>query len=168
MPISAAIDCPAVAIVRFVRENEAAATPAAYASGLNAALERIFTSAYWLNKAEFSDVRQQFDSTGSLGQGWDSQGADPPNSIARTRAKRIIDLLETTSLPPARVTPTVEGGIALSFVGESRRAVVEVYNTGEIAAAIYSDQGEPMVWELEPNEAEVLDSIRQIRAHLAV
>jgi len=54
----------------------------------------------------------------------------------------------------------------VSFVEGSNRAVIEVYNTGEIAAATYSDQGEPVVWELNNTGSTLLDAIHQIRVRL--
>ncbi len=166
MPVSTVMDDPTTGIDGFISENDEAITSAAYAPAIRAFLEHIYTSAYWMNKAPFSDFREQLNLMASLGHGWDSQGAAPPNANARTVVKRILGLLETASLPPTRLTPTVEGGIALSFVEDSSRAVIEVYNTGEIAAATYSDQGEPAVWEFDPNEVAILDCIRKIRVHL--
>jgi hypothetical protein len=167
LPAHEAVQSPMVGIYRVVGRNDEAVTSLAYATGLHAALEQIYRSDFWQSKLRFANARQRLKATASLAHGWDRHGAEPPNAIARTLAATILDLLETASLPPTSLTPTVEGGIALSFVEGASRAVIEIYNTGDIAAATYSDEGEPRVWEPGPTEVPLLDSIRQIRVHLA-
>ena len=144
--------------------NDEAMTSNAYATNLRTSLEQ---STFWQTKQRFANARQRLSAAAALAYGWDSYGSEPPNATARSLAARILDLLETAALAPTQLTPTVEGGIALSFVEGNTRALIEIYNTGEIAAAMYSDRGEPTVWELEPAEAPLLGSIEQIRVHLA-
>jgi hypothetical protein len=167
LPSPEAIHGPTIGIYRVTGRNDEAVTSPAYATSLHTAFEQILGSAFWLTKVRFAGVRRRLDATASLAQGWDSYGSEPPNAIARGLAERILDLLEAAWLAPTQLTPTVEGGIALSFVEGESRAVIEIYNTGEIAAATYSDQGEPRAWELEPAEARLRGSIEQIRVHLA-
>lgn len=155
-----------IGIYRFIG-NDAAVTSSAYAATLRISLEEDYKSAFWRAKGCFEDARRRLSAIGHLTRGWDSDGSEPPNAAARDLAARILDLLETAALPPTQLTPTVEGGIALSFVEGSSRAVIEIYNSGEIAAATYSDQGEPAVWELEPTGVPLLGAIEQIRVHLA-
>jgi hypothetical protein len=71
------------------------------------------------------------------------------------------------SVVRVRLAASVEGGIALSFVRINKRAVIEIYNTGEVAAATYSNDGEPAVWELEPSGDALLRTVDQIRVYLA-
>jgi hypothetical protein len=157
---------PPAGIDRLIGNDEAV-TSKAYATSLRASIAQIYRSAFWQTKARFADARQRLSAIAALAHGWDSYGSEPPNANARSLAARILDLLETASLVPAQLTPTVEGGIALSFVEGNTRAVIEIYNTSEIAAATYSDQGEPTVWEIEFTEAQLLTSIERIRVHLA-
>lgn len=167
MPIAAqeAIHRPTIAIYR-VDQNDEVIISETYASVLPS-LERIDWSEFWRSKARFTEARQRLNETASLARGWDTYDAESPNIVARTRAAKILDVLETASLPPTRLTPTVEGGIAVSFLAGANRAVIEIYNSGEIAAATYSDEGEPTVWELDETEARLLSAINQIRVHLA-
>jgi hypothetical protein len=162
-----ALQRPTVGIYRSIGRNDEAETSKAYGTSLQTALEQIYRSTFWRTKAHFADARQRLSATASLAHGWDGYGSEPPNANASSLAARILDLLETASLVPTQLTPTVESGIALSFVEGNSRAVIEIYNTGEIAVATYSDQGEPTVWEVEPAEAPLLGSIEQIRVHLA-
>lgn len=160
-----ALQRPTVGIYRSIGRNDEAVTSKAYETSLQTSLEQ--KSTFWRTKVHFADARQLLSATASLAHGWDGYGSEPPNANASSLAARILDLLETASLVPTQLTPTVEGGIALSFVEGNSRAVIEIYNTGEVAAATYSDQGEPTVWALEPTEAPLLGSIEQIRVHLA-
>jgi hypothetical protein len=148
-------------------DNDEAMTSNSYRASLRSSLEQIYKSAFWQNTMRLADARQRLSNIGSLAHGWDSYGSEPPNATARSLAARILGLLDAASLVPTQLTPTSEGGIAFSFVEGSTRAVIEIYNTGEIAAATYSNQGEPTVWEIEPTEAPLLGSIEQIRVHLA-
>ena len=166
-PSLEALQRPTVGIYRVIDPNDEAVTSQAYATSLQIALEHINRSAYWRTKAHFADARQRLSNTGHLAHGWDGYGSESPNATARALASRILGLLEMASLAPTQLTPTVEGGIAISFVEGSSRAMIEIYNTGEIAAATYSEQGEPSVWEIGPTEAPLLGSIGQIRVHLA-
>lgn len=169
MPLAAygVVHRPTIGIYHVVGQNDEAMTSGVYAIFRGAVLEQIRRSAFWLSKARFAEARQRLNATASLAHGWDTYGAESPNDVARTGAAKILDVLESASLPPTRLTPTVEGGIAVSFVEGSNRAVIEIYNTGEIAAATYSDEGEPAVWELDETDARLLGAIDKIRVHLA-
>ena len=156
-----------IGIYRVVGQNDEAVTSPTYATGLRTALEQIYKSAFWMSKARFAQARQRLNETAFLAHGWDTYGAESPNDLARTLADKILNVLETASLPPTRLTPSVEGGIAMSFVEGSNRAVIEIYNTGAIAAATYSDEGEPAVWELDSETDALQGTIAQIRVHLA-
>jgi hypothetical protein len=170
MPISSppieTLQGPAVGLYRFI-SDDGVAMSSAYATSLQTSLEEIYRSTFWRTKASFADARLRLSAIARLAHGWDGYSSEPPNANARSLAAKILDLLETASLVPTQLTPTVEGGIAFSFVEVDSRAVIEIYNTGEIAAATYSDQGEPTVWEPESTEAPLLGSIEQIRVHLA-
>jgi hypothetical protein len=166
-PVSEANYRPMAGIYGVIGQNDEAVTSPAYATGLRSALEQIFKSSFWLTKARFADARQRLNATASLAKGWDSYDSEPPNAAARDLAAKILNVLEAAALAPTQLTPTVEGGIALSFVEGRSRAVIEVYNSGEIAVATYSDRGEPAVWDVEPADAPLLHSIEQIRVHLA-
>ena len=161
------IQKPTIGIYRLVGRNDEAVTAGAYANLLDALLEQMGRSAFWRSKTHFTEARQQLEATESLLQGWDSYGAEPPNDVARTVAAQILDVLESAPLSPTRLAPSVEGGIAVSFVKGSNRAMIEIYNTGQIAAATYSDEGEPAVWELDPTDTQLQGAIEQIRVYLA-
>ena len=127
-------------------------------------IDRIRESAFLLNKESFAELRRRLYATSALRTGWDSHDADPPNANARRLATKLLDLLEALSLPPRSLAPAADGGIAISFIEGSRRAVIEIYNTGEMAAATYSDESEPAVWELDETSASM--TAERIRVYL--
>jgi hypothetical protein len=82
-------------------------------------------------------------------------------------AARVLALLEEAALPPSQLIPSVEGGIALSLAGENVRAEIEIYNTGEIAAVTYSEQSEPIAWDIDSRDDAIESGIERIRVHLS-
>jgi len=130
------------------------------------ALLAVQQSAYLTSKAIFSQARESLNSARALKPDWADHLADRPNEAACSLASRVLDKLEANFLPPTRLMPSVEGGIALSFVEEERRAEIEVYNTGEVIAATYAGQCEPVVWALADTEHALETTIDQIRVHL--
>jgi hypothetical protein len=138
-----------------------------YTEPLNAALAELHRSSFWQTKVSFEEARARLNGTATLRHGWDTYGAEAPNDDARKLAAGILDLLEASLLPPTRLMPSAEGGIALAFVSGDCQAGIEIYNTGEIAAATWSAQGAPIVWDLENSESALKKAIEQIRVHLA-
>ena len=115
----------------------------------------------------FDEARRRLSEAASLKQGWDTYDADPPNLTARQIATKVLRLLERGYLCPARLLPSSEGGIAISFVRNARRAEIEGYNSGEIAAVIYGSDKESVAWDLSAIEEEITEAIETIRVHLA-
>lgn len=126
-----------------------------------------FESHFWEKKALFDDARVRLAQARALQPGWDTYGSEPPNETATALAAQVLALLEAASLPPLRLLPSSEGGIAISFVKGALRAGIEIYNTGEIAAATYTQQDQPVVWELDGSKAAIKDTIEQIRVRFS-
>lgn len=161
-------DCrPTIGFYRAFGQNDEAMTSKVYANELRAALAEVYRSTFWLSMARFAEARQRLRNTVALERGWDTYGAESPNDVARALAGRILDHLEASLLPPTRLMPSVEGGIAMSFVEGDNRAEIEIYNTGEVAAATYSGQSEPEVWELANTGSALKNAINRIRVRLA-
>jgi hypothetical protein len=159
---------PAIGLCWSFGQDDEAVTSQVYPKDPRAAREEIFgTSAFWPSKARFEEARLRLNATVSLQQGWDTYGAESPNHVARSLASRILNALEASVLPPTHLMPSVEGGIAMSFVEGDNRAEIEIYNTGEVAVATYSGQGEPAVWELDCTDSALQNAIDKIRVHLA-
>ena len=114
----------------------------------------------------FQEVRQRLRATLTLVDGWDTYGAEAPNDLARARSAEILMLLELVSLSPISLRPSAEGGIAMSFVESGQRAEIEIYNTGDILTAEYSETGAPVVHEIDAATHTLMAAIRHIRVHL--
>ena len=158
---------PPIGIYRTFDQNDEAVTSQVYGRALSAKLEEIYKSDYWRSKARFVEVRGRLNSTVTLACGWDTYGAEAPNDVARALARKILDALEADLLPPTRLMPSAEGGIAISFVEGDNRAEIEIYNNREIVAATYSGFSEPRAWELSNTESALKNAITEIRVHLA-
>ncbi len=148
---------------------EEALTPNAVADRAIARFkEQALRSEYWRGRALFDDAWRRLRATEWLKPDWDTYGADAPNAIARDLAAKVLIALSERSLPPARLMPSVEWGIAITFVADDRRATVEAYNTGELGAVVYAGSGEPSAWEVGDSPEALVEAIRKIRVHLAV
>ena len=158
---------PAIGFYRNFGQNDMAETSQVYAKDLGNALNEIYRSAFWRSTARFAEARRRLNTTVSLEHGWDTYGAETPNDVARALAARILYLLEEDALPPTRLLPSAEGGIAMSFVEGDNRAEIEIYNTGEVAAVTYSAHSEPVAWELSNADSALKNAIIDIRVHLA-
>lgn len=149
-----------------VDPNEDAASRA-YKRVFDSVASSLRQSTFLTTKALFAQAQESLESTATLEPNWDSYGAEPPNETARALTLHILSSLEVSCLPPTRVMPSVEGGIGLAFVEQDKRADVEVYNTGEVAAAIYSGLGAPETWAVGDTERSLKTTIDRIRVHLA-
>lgn len=154
---------PSIGINCFEEHADAAENSALRAWSRAHARQQGSMSFFWQNKARFEEARDRLGRTARLNQDWDTYGGDPPNDLARTIAATVLRALEADALPPVRLLPSVEGGIAITFAEENGRAEIEIYNTGEIAAAAYSGTEDPTAWEFGANEDEIKTAINRIR-----
>jgi hypothetical protein len=157
---------PTVGVYRILRQDDEAITARLYKVFHDSALNSINQSAFLTKKTRFEEARQQVNNIFWPELSWYTYGVEAPNYIARRQAAKILDVLETASLPPARLMASAEGGITMSFVEGKNRAEIEAYNTGEIAAATYSGQSAPTVWELTDEHSDLEQAVVQIRVRL--
>jgi hypothetical protein len=144
-----------------------AITAGAYLKALERGIDR---SSFWRAKRAFQDARTRLKTLTDLSAGWDTYDAEPPAPLACTLAVDVLDCLEAAALPPDRIKPSVEGGIAMSFVNGENRAEIEIYNSGEIALASYSNQTEPIIQEWNSAESDMSalkKGVAEIRVRLA-
>ncbi|MFB2969201.1 hypothetical protein ACE1CD_09540 [Aerosakkonema sp. BLCC-F183] len=102
----------------------------------------------------------------NLPANWDSYGANPPNSIALFWGRESLTVLFEMNFPPTQITPSVEEGVGICFIRGKKYADLECFNTGEILAVISDGQGNPNVWEVNPNREEIKISLERIRVYL--
>jgi hypothetical protein len=121
-------------------------------------------STFWQRKLKFIEARRSLRSMAFPEEGWHPYGTEPPNLLARGVTARVLNMLEQLALPPSQLTASAEGGIGLAFVDRTRRAMIEIYNDGDIVVGTYSLQGTPDTWET--SSAEIRDTIERLRVYL--
>lgn len=120
-----------------------------------------------VSEVRFDEARRRLLEAASLEKGWDTYDTDPPNAVAVDLATGILGLLEKSQLRPARLLPSSEGGVGISFVDKGRRAEIEIYNSGEMAAVTYGGEQESLAWDLGDGESAITEAIERIRVHLS-
>ncbi|HYA40601.1 MAG TPA: hypothetical protein VEF34_04830 [Syntrophobacteraceae bacterium] len=102
----------------------------------------------------------------SVQDNWNGQGSAAPNAYAIRNAEEVIELLHQKGLAAHRISPSADEGVAISFLKGDRHALIECYNDGEIAAAIYQNHGEPETWECGSSRDELNETIDKIDEYL--
>jgi len=102
-----------------------------------------------------------------LEQDWDSYGAEPPNDLAVSLAKKLVRVLGQQGLPPPCINPSAEEGVCVSFRAGRLYADIECFNSGEILAATSDGEGERRVWEVASRESEITKAAHLIRTFLS-
>lgn len=112
----------------------------------------------------FDACRRALQEMNNLKKGWDGYDADPPNEVAERRGMEVLDaLLELEKFQPARLSPSVEGGVVFSFFSRDLYADIECFNSGEVVAVTSKPHEEPTVWEVgTPGNHSLLESLEQI------
>jgi hypothetical protein len=111
---------------------------------------------------QFEELYAAIAFTNQLKNNWDGYGAHVPNETARAAATAVLDCLFARAVEPARIVPTAEGGIGLSFSGKNRRyADIECFNSGEILAVTSDRISEPTVWAVDV-EASLDETVERI------
>jgi hypothetical protein len=111
----------------------------------------------------FKKAEQKLEDMNKLLRNWNSYGAEPPNDETRTRATKVLTVLQERFFPPTKVVPSSEGGVAICFIRDDRYADIEFLNTGEILAVTYRGAEEPTVWPIENDTLDL--AIDRIRRH---
>jgi hypothetical protein len=128
-------------------------------------MQRSVLNSQYIKRVQRIEVLiQQMTGLSKLEQGWDSYGAMPPNKWALGAALRFLISGGATDLLPARVLASAEGGVALRFVFEEKRALIEFLNSETIELMLYDEAG-----TLHPEVEETLDEgkiLRALKAHL--
>jgi hypothetical protein len=106
--------------------------------------------------------QNQLKSLRSLKDDWNGYGSSAPNNIALRNSQTVLDILHRINFPPISIVPSAEDGIAISFAIGKSRAIIECYNDGNIAAAMYKIDSEPLVWNVGISEEDIKESINQI------
>ena len=117
----------------------------------------IYKTKPWILK-----FQNQLKSFRSLKDDWNGYGSLAPNNIAIRNSQTVLDILHVLNYSPSSVLPSAEDGIAISFCNGKKRAIIECYNDGNIAAAIYEIDSEPLVWNVGISEEDIKESVNRI------
>jgi len=101
-----------------------------------------------------------------LNDNWDSYGAPKPESVAIKNAHAILKPLSEVRFNPAKIMPSVEGGICFLFVSGNKYADIECDNDGDIIAGMSDRTNEPVIWSVTNNREGVMQSIERIKNFL--
>ena len=75
---------------------------------------------------------QALQSLAELKSDWDTYGAEPPNNTALRLAREALGRLHQAACLPDTIVPSVEAGVAFSFVNGRKHADIEFTNDGEV------------------------------------
>jgi hypothetical protein len=79
----------------------------------------------WLTR--FDEALRRF---AKLQANWDSYGSSPPARLALNRARSLLEDIWEYRLKPARIAPTVDQGVMISFLGPYGFSRIECLETG--------------------------------------
>jgi hypothetical protein len=112
---------------------------------------------------------ERLESFRNLAPGWDNYDAEPPNEAAMANARSVLRVIWTSDTAPSIriISPSVEGGVALVFVGNGRKyADIECFNDGEILAITSEGTADPAVWSIHAGDGQLRHAIEVITAFL--
>jgi len=112
------------------------------------------------------ECHRQLEELLRLERDWDSYGAEPPNDLAVSLAKKVVRVLSQQGLSPPCINPSAEEGVCISFRAGRLYADMECFNSGEILAATSNGEGQRRVWEVESRDSEIIEAARRIRKFL--
>ncbi len=92
-----------------------------------------------------------------LEHGWDSYDAEPPSGWAVSNAEEFLRVSEKAGLFPSHVSPSVVGGVGITFRHSFRRHAYVEFENDETASVLYSfDKRDPQVDMFEAKDYSVI------------
>jgi hypothetical protein len=103
---------------------------------------------------------------GSLPAGWDGYGAAPPAVPAIQNAEGFLRSIPASGPFPELLSPSVVGGVGLTFAGEAGEVYVEFYNDGRVYAVFSDGRADPAVMRVSAGPDGFDALAREIRGYL--
>ena len=101
-----------------------------------------------------------------LNAGWDSYSAEPPSMLALHYATEFLYALFSSDIEPARIAPSVVGGVGITVKNAARKVYVEFYNDG-MTHALYAKKGqEPFSYPVRTENNGFRSLTAEIQQHL--
>ena len=93
----------------------------------------------------FVQIASDLESVFGLPDNWDAYGAPEPSQLARDMATSVLHGLSRYEIPPDRVVPVAEGGVAFVFLVSKGYMDIEVTNEGDVLIGVNVEDREPTV-----------------------
>ena len=115
----------------------------------------------------FDVLRRSLSQLASMLDDWNRYGSPAPSARSIVRAQQVLDSLQSESLPPKRVLPSAEGGVAFVYLSETEnRAVIESLNSDEIFILLYDRRGNSKTLDWSQSRLAQKSLLRELRDHL--
>jgi hypothetical protein len=102
-----------------------------------------------------------------LNPGWDGEGAPVPNEVSLRWATRLVEAAHGLEVEPNAVMACVDGGVSLLFARQSRKALIECFNEGDVTAVLADATGSEEAWMISETPINLTASVMRIRDFLA-
>ena len=147
------------------QHSYSAGRPASALRAVEREMLKSATNSHYIRRIQrLETLIEQTKELSNLKEHWDSYGATPPNDWAIGAALRFLISGVAMDIQPAKVLPSAEGGIALRFVLEKKRALVEFLNSKSVDVMLYDEAG-TLDSEVEETEDEGR-ILHVVKAHL--
>lgn len=145
-------------LVRFVRQDEG--TERQVLKSFQA-----YRGPSWLHK-----VHDQLTAWEVLDDSWDGAGAARPSILALRNARALVSSFNEFMLEPDNISPSVIGGVGLTFAEGALEVFVEILNSGEVFAAFIPHTTDsplpPRAFRVDPSTAGFEELAKEIADHL--
>jgi hypothetical protein len=115
-------------------------------------------------RLQYWHLKEKLQALGSLSIDWDSYGTGPPNANSIELAAEFLGSLFESDLLPDRVVPSAEGGVGFAFLAAIGQADIEIFNDGDVLAAVYPPDELTQVWEA--SLADIHLTVQRLREFL--
>lgn len=133
---------------------------------LHRGMQSLSVSKYWNDLPFYNAYERLSQIEADIGPA-DSLDADKPNEIAVQNAVALLKILQQYRIAPARLTASAGGGIGIAFLQGLKRALIEVYNEGDLTATLSSGPGGPEVWEFDSRNDALIAAVERIGVYLS-
>jgi hypothetical protein len=103
----------------------------------------------------------------ALEVGWDGEEAAPPNEWSLGLAEEVLYMAAGKGISPSHIGPCIDEGVTIVFVQGPRKAMVEVFNSREIAGVTSEGKGRTDAFEITDDTESLDDALDRISEFLA-
>lgn len=108
----------------------------------------------------------KLDSLSSQPADWPSEAGPFPTRQVLDQVRSFLTILRSQAESPSRLSPSVVGGIGVTFRKADRKAYVEFNNTGSVHVLFSDGVADPIVEKVAPEVVGYSQVIAKIKAYL--